>query len=48
MLKEIKVLLEEGVHKSKNGGVFENLIRMVLEKDRYKIIQNVQYFRKRI
>ena len=41
MLKEIKVLLEEGDHKSKNGSVFENLIRMVLEKDRYKIIQNV-------
>ena len=41
MIKEIKVLLEEGTHKSKHGGVFENLMRAVLEKDRYKIIQNV-------
>lgn len=41
MLKEIQVLLEEGEHKSKNGTVFENLIRMILEKDRYKITQNV-------
>jgi hypothetical protein len=41
MLKEIKVLLEEGTHKSKHGSVFENLIRAVLEKDRYNIIQNV-------
>lgn len=32
MLKEIQVLLEEGNHKSKNGSVFENLVRMVLKK----------------
>jgi hypothetical protein len=41
MIKEIKVLLEEGTHKSKHGNVFENLIRIVLEKERYSIIQNV-------
>lgn len=41
MIKEIKVLLEEGTHKSKNGSVFENLMRAVLEKDRYRITQNV-------
>jgi len=41
MIKEIKVLLEEGTHKSKHGSVFENLIRTVLEKERYSIIQNV-------
>ena len=41
MIKEIKVLLEEGTHKSKHGSVFENLIRLVLEKERYTVIQNV-------
>lgn len=41
MIKEIKVLLEEGTPKSKHGSVFEELMRIVLEKERYSIIQNV-------
>lgn len=41
MIKEIKVLLEEDTPKSKHGSVFENLMRMVLEKERFSIIQNV-------
>ena len=41
MLKEVQILIEEGEYKSKNKTVFKNLIQMILEKDRYKITQNV-------
>jgi len=41
MKKEIKIILEPNVHKSKNGGVFEELIRHILEKQQYKVTKNV-------
>ena len=41
MKKEIKVILEPDVHKSKNGSVFEELIRHLLEKLQYQVTKNV-------
>lgn len=41
MKKEVKIILEPDVHKSKNGTVFEELIRHILEKQEYKVIKNV-------
>lgn len=41
MKKEVKIILEPDVHKSKNGVVFEQLIRLILEKQEYEVIKNV-------
>jgi hypothetical protein len=41
MKKEIKIILEPDVHKSKNGSVFEELVRHILEKQQYIIRPNV-------
>ena len=41
MKKEVKIILEPDVHKSKNGTVFEELIRLILEKQEYQVTKNV-------
>lgn len=41
MKKEVIIILEPDVHKSKNGTVFEELIRLILEKQEYQVTKNV-------
>ncbi len=40
-MREIKIVLEPDIHKSQNGGVFENLMRLILEKLQYTVTPNV-------
>lgn len=41
MKKEVKIILEPDVHKSKNGTVFEELIGLILEKQEYQVTKNI-------
>jgi len=43
MKKKIKILLYPNEHKSKNGVFFEDLIRSILDKEGYKITQNINF-----
>lgn len=41
MKKEVKIILEPSTHKSQNGTVFEELIRLLLEKQEYQVTKNI-------
>lgn len=41
MKKVVKIILEEGEHQSNAGGVFEDLIGIILSNQQYKITQNI-------
>ena len=43
MRKELKIVLFPEEHKSKNGFFFEELVRNILETQRYEITKNVNY-----
>lgn len=43
MKKEVKIVLFPEEHKSKNGPFFEELIRNIMETQRYEISPNVNF-----